>query len=256
MKRSFTKIDDFDCPHAFSNRYGGYSSLEFSTLNLGFNYGDDNIIVKKNWEAFSKQTKIQISNLVWSRQIHKNNVAIIDKTYQKPDISKGLENYDGFVTSNPNVTLCIFTADCAPVLLCDKKAGVIGALHCGWKPLCADIIKIGIEEMQKLGACPDHIQAAIGPCIKECCFEVGPEVTCALDKLLGIDAFKTYAHSSVGNKYMANLQAAAKTRLKQLGLADKNIFTVNECANCNHDKYFSYRHDKGKTGRMASIIKL
>lgn len=110
--------------------------------------------------------------------------------------------------------------------------------------------------MQELGATPKNIQAAIGPCIKECCFEVGPEVACALDKLLGMDASKTYATSPTKNKNMANLQIAAKIRLTQLGLANENIFAVNECTNCNHDKYFSYRHDEGKTGRMASIIKL
>ena len=131
MEKIFENCNEFKCLHAFSTRLGGVSDSEFEALNLGFGYGDSDSNVIKNWDIFSKATKIPIDNLVWSKQVHKNKVKILARNFITSEINIGLNGYDGLVTNNENLTLCIFTADCTPVLLCDRKAKVIAALHCG-----------------------------------------------------------------------------------------------------------------------------
>lgn len=131
MNKIYENCEEFKCVHAFSTRLGGVSDGEFESLNLGFGYDDSDENAIKNWNIFSKATKIPINNLVWSKQIHKNKVKILPLDFIPSQINVGMNGYDGLVTNNENLTLCIFTADCTPVLLCDNKANVIAALHCG-----------------------------------------------------------------------------------------------------------------------------
>lgn len=256
MERIYEKCQEFKCQHAFSTRLGGVSKDEYESLNLGFNYGDSDENAIKNWNIFSKATKISIDNLIWSKQVHKNKVKILPRDFIPSQINVGMNGYDGLVTNNENLTLCIFTADCTPVLLCDRQAKVIGALHCGWKPLTADIVKNGIDAMKSLGTKAKNIQAVIGPCICKNCFEVGEEVLPHFTNLLGRkDAKKVIAKKSL-NKYLINLRKSVELRLLQLGTSETNIFHVDECTSCHNKKYFSYRKNNGQTGRLASIIHL
>lgn len=110
--------------------------------------------------------------------------------------------------------------------------------------------------MESLGASSKNMQAVIGPCICKNCFEVGEEVLPHFTNLLGgKDAKKVIAKKSL-NKYLINLRKAAELRLLQLGVSETNIFHVDECTCCQNEKYFSFRKNKGKTGRLASIISL
>lgn len=253
---SFFKTE-FDFKHAFSTRFGGVSQKPFNTLNLGFEYGDNADDVIKNWKIFSDKTNIAIENLVWAKQVHNNDVKIVNAADAGPaGIVEAVGQYDGLVTNNHNISLCIFTADCVPVLLCDKSAGVIAALHCGWKPLTKDIIKNGLNAMFQLGANSKNIQAAIGPGIASCCFETDIDVVEALDSLIFEDARSCYHFEKNINKYHVDLKLAVRLRLLQLGILKDNIKTLDLCTSCNNDKFFSYRADDGKTGRMASIISL
>lgn len=208
------QIPNFPAKHSFSTRHAG------------------DLRKKENWE--------NPNNLATCVQTHSNHVRVIEKPGQYDDT-------DGLVTKTPGIRLVIFTADCAPLLLADSKNKVIANLHCGWKPFVKDIIQIGIEKMRELGA--ENIQAAIGPCINECCFECGKEVAEAFDNLLGEKCY-----TQKGEKYMVNLRKGVETRLNQLGITV--VSHVNECTCCNVDKYFSYRAENGNTGRLGHTIEL
>lgn len=258
MDEIFVKCNDFNCPHAFSTKRGGVSSGYFSSLNLGYKYEDNINNIHKNWRIFEKATNISVEHLVRADQYHKTDVAIVDKNdSQNPENSTAIGEYDGLVTNDKDVCLVIFTADCAPVLLYDSKAQVIAALHCGWKPFSADIIKAGIEQMQKLGASTTNISAVIGPCISKCCFETGKEVVDAIDNLLDHTNHNFYKKSyEKADKYYVDLPLAIKLKLQLAGIDKAKIYNIGQCSYCEKDKYFSYRRDNKLTGRMANIIKL
>lgn len=110
--------------------------------------------------------------------------------------------------------------------------------------------------MMCLEACAENTYAAIGPGIGQCCFETNNDVYDALLRCLGESANKCSNFDSEKNKYYIDLQKAVKIRLIQLGIKEKNIQTIRECTSCNSKKYFSYRHDNGKTGRMASVVQI
>lgn len=192
------------------------------------------------------------------RQVHKADVLVVSKKMVgAPSTGNYIGEFDGLVTNCPDVTLAVFTADCCPVLLYDENAQVVGALHCGWKPLCADIIFEGIKKMESLGAKPENISAGIGPCINQCCFETGPEVVEGVKSLIGAKTNKCFVVSKTcKNKFYVNLRKTVQIRLVQLGVPLQKISNINECTSCNNKKYFSYRAENGKTGRLANIIKL
>lgn len=254
----FEKCESLSCEHAFSTRLGGVSPQPFESLNLGLKNDNDSSNAIKNWNIFSKATKISFKYLAIASQVHKADVKIVGKDEcMAPQMKNYIGQYDGLVTNDENVCLAIFTADCTPVLLHDPKNKIIAALHCGWRPLCADIILEGIKKMKNLGAQEKYIEAGIGPCINKCCFETGAEVADAVNNLLNQKENKCLEKSNDdNNKYFIDLRKTVQTRLQQLGVLEKNISHVTECTSCDNKKYFSYRKENGITGRMASVIKL
>ncbi len=262
------------CPHGFSTRKGGVSDGMFRSLNLGMNRGDIKERVTENWRRFLGSVGIDNKSFVCGKQIHENRVHIADESDLRPAYGKGhMNTCDGYVTACKNVPLAIFTADCVPLLLEDKKAGVIGAVHCGWRGTVSDIEKNAIDAFISLGSNPADIHAAIGPAIDRCCFEVGKEVIDAVHELIGDAASDYYERGSyksdiktpendtfsgvldVNNeKYMLDLRGVVRHRLVMLGLDPSNIELVGGCTMCDPERYFSHRGTKGNRGSLASVI--
>jgi hypothetical protein len=131
---------------------------------------------------------------------------------------------DGLLTNQPNVILAILTADCLPILLIDKKQKAIAAIHAGRNGSMLFIIEAAIKQMEILfGTKSENLIAGIGPGIKKCCYEV--------------DLFR------------ANIE-----QMKKKGVLKENIFSLDLCTSCKKDIFFSYRAEKGKTGRMLGFI--
>lgn len=258
------KSRKISCKHGFSTRSGGVSEGIYSTLNLGMNRGDIKERVIENWRRFLVSCDIHEKEFVCGAQVHGNNVHIATSKDLRPAYGPGeLIDADGYVTNEKGIALAIFIADCVPVLLEDKVHGVIGAVHCGWRPTVADILKNAVEKMISLGAVSSDINVAIGPAIDQCCFEVGSEVIEAVDGLLGksvAEKFykkRTASASITGEeKFMLDLRGVVKERLIQLGLSGENIELVGECTMCNPDKYWSHRYTKGERGSLATVIML
>jgi len=167
------------------------------------------------------------------------------------------EDCDGLIAAEKNVPLCVFTADCVPVLFSEPEAGVVCAVHSGWRGTVADMMGAAVTAIACFGGKPENIRAAIGPAISRCCFETGPEVKEAVEALLGADAEGLCPpEDGVPGKYMVDLKEANRRRLLQLGVWAEHIDVSPDCTMCMSDVYWSHRATGGRRGTMASIIML
>lgn len=155
--------------HAFFGREGGVSAGIYAGLNVGRGSKDDPVLVEENRRRVAAQFGVAPDRLCTLYQIHSPEVI----TLTGP--TSGEHKADAMVTTTPNLMLGILTADCAPVLLADAAAGVIGAAHAGWKGAYSGVLEATIQAMLHLGAKRERIAAAIGPCIAQASYEVGPE---------------------------------------------------------------------------------
>lgn len=259
MSQSFVKSHILTCPHGFSTRRGGVSGGIFESLNLGrLTLGDEPERVRENWRIFGAALGIDTSRFVHGLQVHGNHVRIASKE-DAHGITEAAswDSADGYVTNIPGVPLAVFTADCAPLLLQDPEAGVIGAIHCGWRPVAADIIRNALEAMMSLGAAAANIRAAVGPCIHRCCFQTGPEVAEAMDELLkGEGAGLWSPDPAEDGKYRLDLPGVVERRLRQLGVKADNIEIIGQCTMCLPEIYWSHRSMGMARGSQANVIML
>ncbi|HEX4170629.1 MAG TPA: peptidoglycan editing factor PgeF [Bryobacteraceae bacterium] len=150
---------------------------------------------------------------------------------------------DGLVTDQVGLSIGIRTADCLPILLLDPRSRAVGAVHAGWRGSAGQIIVHAIDQLQaRYGARPAEIQAAIGPCIRACCYEVGADVA---------ERFRRWLpglHSHL------DLVEANKMQMIEAGVSPQNIFDSGLCTFCHPDQLFSYRREPTNPGRQISAI--
>ena len=158
--------------HRFFTRRGGVSDGLYSSLNCGYGSGDSPDNVRENRRRAAESFGRHEPELLTVHQIHSTEVLTVGATRWT---SPGAPKADGLVTDRPDVVLGVMAADCAPVLLADTTAGVIGAAHAGWKGALTGVVEATIAAMEKLGARREQVRAAVGPCIGRESYEVGPE---------------------------------------------------------------------------------
>ena len=241
--------------HAFLTRFGGVSTGPFASLNLGSTRGDDPAAVRENYRRAAALMGAGIDDCAVTKQVHGNVVRIVTKADRHVCMSTVPYEADGIVTAEKGLPLFCFTADCIPALLQDPEAGVIAAVHCGWRSSVADILQNAVREMEKLGARREKIRAALGPAIGFCCFETDDDVPDAVEAYLSGDTEGLFVRRPDG-KTLVDLRGANKRRLLQLGLREENIDLSEECTVCSHDKYWSHRYTKGNRGSQAACIVL
>jgi purine-nucleoside/S-methyl-5'-thioadenosine phosphorylase / adenosine deaminase len=157
--------------HAFFTRRGGVSQGLFESLNCGFGSGDPAENVACNRVIALNRLDLTADRLVTCRQIHSAVVVVVEDPWRREDAPRA----DGMACRVPGLALGILAADCAPVLLHDPVARVIGAAHAGWRGALSGVVEATVAQMVALGAEPCHIRAGIGPCIGSPSYEVGPE---------------------------------------------------------------------------------
>lgn len=202
--------------HAFSTRLGGVSTGVLESLNLSVRRGDTPENVRENWRRLGAAAGLDLTRAVYAKQVHSADVRIAHAADAQPPELEPRFTCDGFVTNEPDVPLAVFMADCLPALLHDPAAGVIGAVHCGWRGSVADILGAAVAQMCALGAHPADIRAAIGPGIGACCFEVGPEVVAAAEALLH-EPLGALVRPTAGDRALLDLKRVNALRLTQLG---------------------------------------
>ena len=234
--------------HGFFGRKGGVSKGVYQSLNAGFGSNDSPQDVTENRKRIAAAMGTNPDNLLSNHQIHSTKVVVITKPIQTR------QQADAFVTDRPNIALSALSADCAPILFCDKKAGIIGAAHAGWRGALAGITDETIKAMLNLGAKRSQIHAAIGPCISMKNYEVGADFLSQFinDNLGNRKFFQANRHG----KYQFDLKAYLLSRLKKQGL--RNIQALPDCTYAQNDEFFSYRYNTHKGiadyGRNISVI--
>jgi polyphenol oxidase len=245
----FNEIDGVR--HGFFTREGGVSDGLFASLNCGLGSGDDMDKVTTNRSRAVARLDLPADALVSCYQIHSPTVIEIEEpTSDRP-------RADAMVTCHPNVALGILTADCAPVLFADRNARVIGAAHAGWRGAVTGVLDATIAAMAKHGARPETMVAAIGPCIAQRSYEVGPDFPAPFIAADPADAMFFIPSSRTGH-FMFDLRGYVARRLAKLGVRDVHQMPNDTCR--EEERFFSYRRAclRGESdyGRGLSAIVL
>ncbi|AEV68743.1 peptidoglycan editing factor PgeF [Acetivibrio clariflavus] len=242
--------------HCFTTRRGGVSEGEYESLNMAFNKKDKRENVEENYRRVAKALGIDTLNMVLSNQVHDSKIRIVSDM----DRGKGIHResdiigVDGLMTDCPEVALVTFYADCVPVFLFDPVKRVIALVHSGWRGTLKNISREAVVKMEKEFGCdPRDIEAAIGPSIGQCCFEVGEEVYAEF--VNAFDWCQAFC-KKVGDKWYIDLQSVIRQVLKSEGLQENKILISGICTKCNNDVFFSHRGDNGKTGTLTAIMQL
>ncbi|MFN3933324.1 peptidoglycan editing factor PgeF [Parvibaculum sp.] len=239
--------------HGFFTREGGVSKGIYASLNCGYGSDDDTENVRENRARVADKLSVEREKLLTVYQIHSPAVALVREAWT-PDTAP---QADAMVTATPGIALGILTADCAPVLLADQKAQVIGAAHAGWKGAVTGVLEATIEAMLGLGAERRNIVAAIGPCISQEAYEVGPEFH---ERFLSEDAANTrwFKPSENPGHFMFDLPGYAVARLESSGIG--TVAALGHCTYQDEKRFFSFRrttHRKEKDyGRQISALML
>jgi YfiH family protein len=230
-----------------TTRDSGFSSGPYRGLNLGHHVGDDPGFVVRNRALLSENLPAGAS-IQWLSQVHGTRVIAAGAAVEYPEA-------DASWTQHPGTACAVLTADCLPVLLCDRAGTVVAAAHAGWRGLLAGVLEATLVAMAVDRA---ELIAWLGPAIGPAAFEVGPEVkTDFLESALKAsrrDIAACFAPHPVNKEhYLADLYALARLRLAACGVVQ--VSGGEYCTCSDPEKFYSYRRD-GQTGRMASLIYL
>jgi YfiH family protein len=238
--------------HGFFTREGGVSEGIYASLNCGFGSDDDKARVAANRARAMAALGVAPEALVNGYQVHGADVfAVGDAPPATPPRA------DALVTRTPGVALAILTADCAPVLFADPDARVVGAAHAGWRGAIGGVLDAAVAAMERLGAARGHVVAAVGPCIAQRSYQVGPEFPVPfLDEDPANARF--FAADPEGGRFRFDLEGYVVARLERIGVAAVHAANTDTCP--DDMPYFSYRRScqlgEPDYGRHLSAIAL
>ena len=238
--------------HGFFGRQGGVSKGIYASLNCGAGSKDARDDVMEN-RARATAALSPDAALVTLYQVHSAQTVTVTAPWPIPENPKA----DAMATDRPRIALGILTADCAPILLADPKAQIIGAAHAGWNGALAGVVESVLTAMARLGARPEHIRAAVGPCISQRAYEVGPEFEA---RFVSADAdnARFFARASRTDHWQFDLPAYVAQRFKEANV--ESVEFLDACTYEREDEFFSYRrttHRKESDyGRELSAIML
>jgi YfiH family protein len=259
--------------HAFTTRRGGVSRVYGGdALNLGFTKHDTPAAVEQNRELFLRKLGVWRESwpLITLRQIHSDLIHRVEGVPEQPLVG------DGLITDVPELLLAVQTADCLPVIVVDRRRRAVGVFHTGWRGTVKRIVEKGVGEMRgSFGSNPRDLAAAIGPGVRGCCYEVGEDVRSKFESqfayastlfrevkesdpvrerypMLFLTA-RAPGHSQLPVKIFLDLVEANRRQLVDAGVAPENIEASAPCTVCHSDLLFSFRAEKGVTGRMMGV---
>ena len=239
--------------HGFCTRIGGVSGGPFASLNVSPREGDPPEQVRENWQRLASAFGIPCEQFFVVNQVHGERFLAIEDAFS----CRSLEDrqFDAIVTDRPGVAIGIKTADCAPVLLFDRRNRAIAAVHAGWRGTALGIAEKAVGVMgQRYASRPEDLSAVIGPSIGPCCYEVDGPVFEALTEQGASD--RVLRPGSREGRWMLDLPLANRIQLERAGMQPGRIFTSGFCTCCRPDLFFSHRRDGAKTGRHLNFILL
>jgi YfiH family protein len=242
-------LSNAEIAHGFTTRAGGVSPPPFHTLNLGLTTKDLPQNVLENRKRFANQFGFALAPLAW--QIHGNDVLVLKQENaipQEPNLPKA----DAIISNIPKLVVSMFFADCLPIYFWDPIHHAGGIAHAGWRSTLLGISEKTVEMMQEVfGTKPDDLIVVLGPSIGPCCFEVQKDVEEPFLKRFG----ESVCIQKNGKTFI-DLWEANKLVLKGKGVKMENVEEAKLCTSCNENLFFSYRRDKGNTGRMAGFLQI
>ena len=237
------------CIHAVTTR----QISEPYAFSLALHTGEDKASIVDNRKKISSLFGLDSGlHFVVANQIHSDRIEVIteERTKGWENLEDAVADCDALITDKKGVILTVLTADCVPVLMFDPARSVVAAVHAGWKGTRAGIVAKTVKKMQeKYGCDPKDIIAGIAPSIGRCCYEVGKEVAESF-----FDTIESF--DIAGEKYMLDLPFLNKQQLMNAGIEEENIEMSGICTACEAERFFSYRKEKGCSGRFMSMIGL
>lgn len=235
-----------EVPHGFLGRRGGVSTGVCAGLNVGLGSGDDPAAIEENRRR-AVAAVLPNARLVTVYQVHSSDCVVAESWAERPKA-------DAIVTDRPGLLLGILTADCAPVLLADAQAGVVGAAHAGWKGALAGVTDSTIEAMERLGARRERIAAAIGPCIARASYEVDDAFARHFEEA-DPENERFFAAGRPGH-HRFDLEAYVAARLAAAGIGRVDALGLDTYA--DESRFYSFRRatHRGEPdyGRQISLI--
>jgi len=239
--------------HGWFTREGGISEGLLASLNCGFGAGDETARVAENRARALTALDLAPDQLCTAYQLHSARAVVAETPWAAGDAPEA----DALITTRPGLAVGVLTADCAPVLLADPAARVVAAAHAGWKGALLGIVEAAVGAMEQAGGVRERIVAAIGPCIGQASYEVGPEFP---EPFLTQDPADADLFAAAGRSghFRFDLAGYVARRLSRLGLARIETLGLDTCA--EPARFFSYRRASrtGETGygRLLSAIAL
>ena len=228
---------------AFSDRRGGASAAPYGALNLGDHVGDELETVRENRRLAAGQLGVERDRTVYMKQVHGADVAVAREPW--PD--ELAPSVDALVTDRPGLVLAVLVADCTPVLLADRAAGVVGAVHAGRPGMAAGVVPAAIKAMRELGADPARMEAFAGPGVCGACYEVPEEMRAQVAE----SEPASWATTRQGTPAV-DVPAGVAAQLRRSGIPEDNLHLSSVCT-IETPQYYSYRRD-GVTGRFAGFV--
>lgn len=225
-----------------TTRSGGVSEGPYASFNLGAHVDDRSEHVVENRRRLREDYLCLDAEPRWLNQVHGHTVSLLDA-----NATSVIPTADASYTQTPGQICAVLTADCLPVLLCNRAGTEIAAIHVGWRGCLAGILSHTVHCFQSP---PSELLVWLGPCIGPEAFEVGPEV---LDAFISQDPGAVAAFQpKATQKFNANLYQLATLSLARAGV--KAVYGGDYCTVSDQKRFFSYRREGGVTGRMATLI--
>jgi len=239
--------------HAFFTRDGGVSDGFYASLNAGLGSRDAPERVAENRARMAAALGVARDRLVTAYQVHSPNVVVATQPWSRAQAPHA----DAVVTRAPGLAVGVTTADCGPLLMADREAGVVGAAHAGWKGALAGVVEAAVDAMEQLGGSRRRIVVALGPMIRQTNYEVGPDFVARFAsedpenrRFFAPGARDGHAMFDLAGYIAARLQRAEVARIEDLG----------HCTYADPSRFFSYRRSTHRAeadfGRHISAIAL
>ncbi|HXG52537.1 MAG TPA: peptidoglycan editing factor PgeF [candidate division Zixibacteria bacterium] len=234
--------------HGFFGRRGGRSRGPFAGLNVSMRVGDDPAVVTDNFCDMKRSAGIHSGRVIVMRQVHGDGIVEV-----RDASLKEAGEADGMISALPNVYLGVLTADCVPILLLAPRERVVAAVHAGWRGTLAGIAAKAVERLeQRFGVSPRAVEAALGPSIGACCYEVKEDVSRPLAERWGGVAERSTRVAE--GRIFVDLRRINRGILEQCGVPPQRVHEIGPCTSCAAQDFFSFRRERRETGRQISLI--
>ena len=235
--------------HAFFTRLGGFSLPPFHSLNFASHVGDDPASVARNLSIAAKDLNVDAQRILFLKQVH----GIVTHLAAPPLSLDETEKWQGdaLIAREPSIACGVRIADCAPILMADPVSGFVAAIHSGWRGTEQNITGHVIDTLRDHGCHAHHLIAAVGPHIERCCFETGHDVAARLSRASPVH---DVLHLGPRGRPHVDLRRILHAQLLQAGVRPNQIDHVRGCTVCDSERFFSYRRDGSRSGRLLAAI--